>query len=646
MTDASEPPNGIELANEPDFRIGPLLVCPSSCRVEFGDRQERVEPRVMEVLVALGREPERTVSRDQLVDLCWGGRIVSDEAVNRVVAKARQLARSFDPPPFTIETIPKVGFRLNSLQPSDERGKRAAQAGETIRAWLRRWQARLGPRRTVALLIAVIAIAGAAIFGAASLGPPRHGLVEVMLFEAEPSDDRELRSLSTMLGESVVRVLTASGISTISRPRGADSGSSGADAEFRIAGTLRRNADAFVANAQILDRSSGVVLWSTAIERPTEFMAGLDERVANDIAGALFCALEEREHARGRMTVEVLALFINACAAAMDLQNPERMLNVTRRLVEAAPNLAGAQAMHAFALMQTAKLGLRNTREEATRLSEEARAAAQRALRLNPRTASAYVVLANTHYYAPGAPNWLEMERNLRQALEIDPELTQARLEHAWTLHHVGRMRAALDAFSGLTRAADPRARSDLLLVAVLQAQFGNRGAADAMLGRLARIYPEQVRDAEWGITIWWDDADIALSRIRTLARGSASLEDDLPCLEQYLFAVARRGRDAIRGLPGACSGIETEWRIRMLARQGDVDAAYTLFEATRTQTISQKARILYYPEMREFRRDRRFMPLARRMGLVDYWLATNRWPDFCSEPDLPYDCRTAARAA
>jgi hypothetical protein len=38
-------------------------------------------------------------------------------------------------------------------------------------------------------------------------------------------------------------------------------------------------------------------------------------------------------------------------------------------------------------------------------------------------------------------------------------------------------------------------------------------------------------------------------------------------------------------------------------------------------------------------------MPLAHRMGLVDYWIESGRWPDFCSEPDLPYDCRAAAEA-
>jgi hypothetical protein len=46
-------------------------------------------------------------------------------------------------------------------------------------------------------------------------------------------------------------------------------------------------------------------------------------------------------------------------------------------------------------------------------------------------------------------------------------------------------------------------------------------------------------------------------------------------------------------------------------------------------------------------RRDPRFMALAARIGLVDYWRATGKWPDFCADPGLTYDCRKeAARLA
>ena len=52
---------------------------------------------------------------------------------------------------------------------------------------------------------------------------------------------------------------------------------------------------------------------------------------------------------------------------------------------------------------------------------------------------------------------------------------------------------------------------------------------------------------------------------------------------------------------------------------------------------------IPFYPTTEAMRRDRRFMPLAAKLGLVAYWRATGKWPDFCAEPGLPYDCRKVA---
>jgi hypothetical protein len=52
---------------------------------------------------------------------------------------------------------------------------------------------------------------------------------------------------------------------------------------------------------------------------------------------------------------------------------------------------------------------------------------------------------------------------------------------------------------------------------------------------------------------------------------------------------------------------------------------------------------VFYRPNFREFRKDPRFMQLAVRAGLVDFWRKTREWPDFCNEPGLPYDCKKGA---
>jgi hypothetical protein len=33
----------------------------------------------------------------------------------------------------------------------------------------------------------------------------------------------------------------------------------------------------------------------------------------------------------------------------------------------------------------------------------------------------------------------------------------------------------------------------------------------------------------------------------------------------------------------------------------------------------------------------------AARMGLLHYWKVSGKWPDFCFDPKLPYDCRKEA---
>jgi hypothetical protein len=36
-------------------------------------------------------------------------------------------------------------------------------------------------------------------------------------------------------------------------------------------------------------------------------------------------------------------------------------------------------------------------------------------------------------------------------------------------------------------------------------------------------------------------------------------------------------------------------------------------------------------------------MRVAQRLGLITYWQQSGRWPDYCFEPGLPYDCKKEA---
>jgi DNA-binding winged helix-turn-helix (wHTH) protein len=102
----------IRLAREPDFRLGVLTVRPSLCEVSAPGCRQRLQPRVMQVLVALARVEDRVVSRDALIEMCWGGRIVGEDAINRCIGRLRRLAETCEGS-FSIETVARVGYRLN-----------------------------------------------------------------------------------------------------------------------------------------------------------------------------------------------------------------------------------------------------------------------------------------------------------------------------------------------------------------------------------------------------------------------------------------------------------------------------------------------------------------------------------------------------
>jgi hypothetical protein len=80
---------------------------------------------------------------------------------------------------------------------------------------------------------------------------------------------------------------------------------------------------------------------------------------------------------------------------------------------------------------------------------------------------------------------------------------------------------------------------------------------------------------------------------------------------------------------------------IAFLAVLGDVDGAFAEAGAYLQPGGDGDTSFLFRPLARVMRRDRRFLPLALRLGLVSYWRQA-KWADFCSEPGLPYSCQQA----
>jgi DNA-binding winged helix-turn-helix (wHTH) protein len=101
----------VDLAHEPDFALGPVKVFPARREIVGDGFQEVLEPRVMQVLVALARAQGEILSRDDLIECCWERVVVGEDAINRCIGRLRKTAEASGNA-FVIETIPRVGYRL------------------------------------------------------------------------------------------------------------------------------------------------------------------------------------------------------------------------------------------------------------------------------------------------------------------------------------------------------------------------------------------------------------------------------------------------------------------------------------------------------------------------------------------------------
>ncbi|WDM75665.1 winged helix-turn-helix domain-containing protein [Xanthomonas cucurbitae] len=113
-----------QLGSVPRFRLGALQVEPERLVVIDDGQTIALEPRMMEVLVALAERAGEVVSAEQLLIEVWHGSFYGDNPVHKTIAQLRRKLGDDSRQPRVIETIRKRGYRLlpKVVFPQDYRG--------------------------------------------------------------------------------------------------------------------------------------------------------------------------------------------------------------------------------------------------------------------------------------------------------------------------------------------------------------------------------------------------------------------------------------------------------------------------------------------------------------------------------------------
>ena len=96
-----------------------MIVCFGNCEVDLDRRelhvasnQVHVEPQVFDLLAELIDKRDRVVSKDEIIESVWHGRIVSEATLSSRINAARQAIGDSGKAQTWIRTIPRRGFRF------------------------------------------------------------------------------------------------------------------------------------------------------------------------------------------------------------------------------------------------------------------------------------------------------------------------------------------------------------------------------------------------------------------------------------------------------------------------------------------------------------------------------------------------------
>lgn len=95
-----------------EFNIGQWLVSPQTNTISRDDKVERLEPKLMQVLIFLAENSGDVVSKEQLLGNVWGDTFVSEQVVKVTISELRKAMGDDIRKPQFINTVPKKGYQL------------------------------------------------------------------------------------------------------------------------------------------------------------------------------------------------------------------------------------------------------------------------------------------------------------------------------------------------------------------------------------------------------------------------------------------------------------------------------------------------------------------------------------------------------
>jgi len=283
-----------------------------------------VEPQVFDLLVHLVHHRDRVLSKDDLIDGVWGGRIVSDSTLASRINAARKAIGDSGKAQSLIRTYPRKGIRF---------------IGEILE----------GPAAAATL--------------SAPVGTRSRPSIAVLPFENLSNDREQGYFADGMVAEIITGLSRIKWLFVISRNstsvykgRPVDVRAVGRDLGVRyvLEGSVQRSGDQVRVTGQLVDTETAVQVWTERYDGTLESIFALQDEMTMHVIGALEPTLRKAELERARRrrpdSLDAYDLYLRALpfAATAMPEDAEQALPLLEQAIGLEPEYAAAHGFVAW----------------------------------------------------------------------------------------------------------------------------------------------------------------------------------------------------------------------------------------------------------------------------------------------------------